>query len=103
MLNSSTIKTYATLLLRINRTQFHQKSISYTHSNRTKAIIKTMSSLSSSSLDKVVLSVQKLADGPMETIDPFLFCVYHKDAYPAGALNMYIYIYRERERCFCKV
>ena len=64
-----------------------------------------MSSLSMSLLDKVVLNVQKLADGPMETIDPFLFCVYHKDAYPAGALNMYIYIYiyRERERCFCHV
>lgn len=32
----------------------------------------------------VVSLVEPIAPGPMKTLDPFLFCVYHKDMYPAG-------------------
>jgi hypothetical protein len=31
-----------------------------------------------------VLKIEGLPAGPMPTPDPFLFCVYHKDAYPKG-------------------
>lgn len=31
-----------------------------------------------------ILSIERLASGPMSTVDPFLFCVYHKDNYPPG-------------------
>ena len=31
-----------------------------------------------------VLEVRALADPPWQTADPFLFCVHHDDAYPAG-------------------
>lgn len=31
-----------------------------------------------------VLNVKHLGAGPMHTLNPFLFCVYHKDDYPAG-------------------
>jgi len=36
---------------------------------------------------KSILSVAPLAF-PWQTIDPFLFCVHHNDAYPAGDANM---------------
>lgn len=32
----------------------------------------------------LVLSAAALGAGPWPTIDPFLFCVHHRDAYPAG-------------------
>jgi redox-sensitive bicupin YhaK (pirin superfamily) len=41
-------------------------------------------SSSENSNDKVVVGIDRLSDGPMHTQDPFLFCVYHKDQYPAG-------------------
>lgn len=31
-----------------------------------------------------LLKVSGIADGPWETADPFLFCVYHRDDYPKG-------------------
>lgn len=31
-----------------------------------------------------ILSRHVIQPGPMPTLDPFLFCVYHKDLYPAG-------------------
>ncbi len=34
--------------------------------------------------DDAVLTVKPLAGMPWETADPFLFCVHHDDAYPAG-------------------
>lgn len=35
-----------------------------------------------------ILSVQKLGAGPMPTVSPFLFAVYHKDHYPPGNQSM---------------
>ena len=32
----------------------------------------------------VISCIDPIAAGPMDTPDPFLFAVYHKDAYPAG-------------------
>ena len=45
-------------------------------------------SLSTSNDEKVVPMVikklERLNHGPMKTLDPFLFLVYHKDFYPPG-------------------
>ena len=38
--------------------------------------------------DNVISCVDPLNPGPMKTLDPFLFCVYHKDMYPAGNKEM---------------
>jgi len=38
--------------------------------------------------EDVVLTVKPLGGMPWETIDPFLFCVHHDDAYPAGDERM---------------
>lgn len=38
----------------------------------------------SKALGNAILNIQHLSNGPMPTVDPFLFCVYHKDKYPAG-------------------
>lgn len=35
-------------------------------------------------LHPLILSASALGPGPWPTIDPFLFCVHHNDAYPAG-------------------
>tara|TARA_B110000090_G_scaffold14736_1_gene14790 strand:- start:344 stop:559 length:216 start_codon:yes stop_codon:yes gene_type:complete len=35
-----------------------------------------------------IQSVVKLSTPPFATLDPFLFCVYHKDSYPAGNAKM---------------
>jgi quercetin 2,3-dioxygenase len=35
-------------------------------------------------MDELVLEVVPLTGSPWPTIDPFLFCVHHDDAYPAG-------------------
>ena len=35
-----------------------------------------------------ILSLQALGNTPWPTIDPFLFCVHHNDAYPRGNLQM---------------
>merc|ERR1711934_1280272 len=51
---------------------------------KTPAFVTTMSSSENSNNDKVVVGIDRLSDGPMHTQDPFLFCVYHKDQYPAG-------------------
>ena len=51
---------------------------------RTKTFTKTATTTMTSGDDKVVVGIDRLADGPMHTQDPFLFCVYHKDQYPAG-------------------
>jgi redox-sensitive bicupin YhaK (pirin superfamily) len=43
----------------------------------------------SSSSKTVIRAITALGQGPMPTIEPFLFAVYHRDLYPAGnALNM---------------
>lgn len=31
-----------------------------------------------------ILSIESLGTGPMPTVSPFLFAVYHKDNYPPG-------------------
>lgn len=33
---------------------------------------------------QIILNVQALSSAPWPTIDPFLFCVHHNDAYPSG-------------------
>eukprot|EP00977_Amphora_coffeiformis_P023029 scaffold12113_cov159-Amphora_coffeaeformis.AAC.4 len=35
-----------------------------------------------------ILAIERLGTGPMSTVDPFLFCVYHKDNYPPGNKEM---------------
>lgn len=35
-----------------------------------------------SSSSSTILNLRALGSGPMPTLDPFLFCVYHKDEYP---------------------
>ena len=59
-----------------------RKTLSRT-TTKTPVVVTTMSS-SENSNDKVVVGIDRLSDGPMHTQDPFLFCVYHKDQYPAG-------------------
>ena len=46
------------------------------------------SSSSSSSAAAVIRKREPLTSGPMKTLDPFLFCVYHKDMYPPGDEEM---------------
>ena len=50
--------------------------------------IRKLSTTTASLMSKAILNSQTLSDGPMPTLDPFLFCVYHKDQYPAGNSNM---------------
>mmetsp|Transcript_240 Transcript_240/g.731 ORF Transcript_240/g.731 Transcript_240/m.731 type:complete len:406 (-) Transcript_240:43-1260(-) len=59
-----------------------RKTLSRT-TTKIPVVVTTMSS-SENSNDKVVVGIDRLSDGPMHTQDPFLFCVYHKDQYPAG-------------------
>ena len=59
-----------------------RKTLSRT-TTKIPVVVTTMSS-SENSNDKVVVGIDRLSDGPMHTQDPFLFCVYHKDRYPAG-------------------
>ena len=33
---------------------------------------------------RVISCIDPLGSMPFKTLDPFLFCVYHKDTYPAG-------------------
>jgi len=43
------------------------------------------------SLDPLLATIKRvkqLGKGPMDTPNPFLFCVYHKDMYPAGDKNL---------------
>ena len=42
----------------------------------------------SKAIGSAILSIKPLTPGPMPTMDPFLFCVYHKDQYPAGNADM---------------
>ena len=35
----------------------------------------------------MIMKTTPLGAGPMPTLDPFLFCVYHKDQYPPGSNN----------------
>lgn len=49
--------------------------------NESEAIMSTSS-------NNGILRMQRLGAGPMPTRDPFLFCVYHKDEYPAGNEDM---------------
>ena len=35
-----------------------------------------------------ILSMERLGSGPMPTVSPFLFAVYHKDQYPPGNQSM---------------
>jgi redox-sensitive bicupin YhaK (pirin superfamily) len=42
----------------------------------------------SKTLATAIINIQHLSNGPMQTVDPFLFCVYHKDQYPPGNLAM---------------
>ena len=44
--------------------------------------------LDNMSKNSIVSCVNELGF-PFKTLDPFLFCVYHKDAYPAGNENMH--------------
>ena len=39
-------------------------------------------------MSSAILRIQALSSGPMPTMDPFLFCVYHKDQYPPGGDEM---------------
>jgi quercetin 2,3-dioxygenase len=39
-------------------------------------------------LGSAILKMTSLGAGPMPTLDPFLFCVYHKDHYPPGNHEM---------------
>jgi hypothetical protein len=39
-------------------------------------------------LGSAILNIKALPNGPMPTLDPFLFCVYHKDVYPPGNAAM---------------
>ena len=48
----------------------------------------TSSSSSSSSAAAVIRKRETLTSGPMKTLDPFLFCVYHVDLYPPGDEEM---------------
>mmetsp|Transcript_21900 Transcript_21900/g.35254 ORF Transcript_21900/g.35254 Transcript_21900/m.35254 type:complete len:371 (+) Transcript_21900:326-1438(+) len=41
-----------------------------------------------SKMPKALQKVRTLGHGPLDTPDPFLFCVYHKDNYPAGNSKM---------------
>ena len=34
-------------------------------------------------MSSVILRTHAMGVGPMKTLDPFLFCVYHKETYPA--------------------
>ena len=74
------------LLSTLTISQFLNRSAGAAKVFKTNA--RAMSSSSSSSSDKVVVGIDRLADGPMHTMDPFLFCVYHKDNYPAGNSKM---------------
>ena len=38
--------------------------------------------------NKIISCVEGIGPGPFKTADPFLFCVYHKDNYPAGNAKM---------------
>ena len=38
--------------------------------------------------NKPILGISQLGSPPWPTIDPFLFCVYHDDAYPRGNARM---------------
>ncbi len=38
--------------------------------------------------NKPILGISRLGSPPWPTIDPFLFCVYHDDAYPRGNVRM---------------
>ena len=46
------------------------------------------SSSSSAASAAVIRKREPLTNGPMKTLDPFLFCVYHKDFYPPGDEEM---------------
>ena len=48
----------------------------------------TSSSSSSSAAAAVIRKRETLTSGPMKTLDPFLFCVYHVDLYPPGDEEM---------------
>lgn len=39
-------------------------------------------------MTKAILQINPIGHTPWATIDPFLFCVYHKDAYPKGNDNL---------------
>ena len=39
-------------------------------------------------MKSVISCIEPLSSAPFNTLDPFLFCVYHKDAYPAGDEKM---------------
>jgi len=54
---------------------FRRRSIA----TSSKTFKKTATTTMASGDDKVVVGIDRLADGPMHTQDPFLFCVYHKD------------------------
>ena len=38
--------------------------------------------------NKPILGISQLGSPPWPTIDPFLFCVHHNDAYPRGNAHM---------------
>lgn len=44
--------------------------------------------MASTVASSVITSIRHLGGGPLTTLDPFLFCVYHKDNYPRGGPNM---------------
>jgi len=55
----------------------------------TSTILKRTFATTCSVMSSAVVSHSALPrSGPYPTPDPFLFCVYHKDAYPAGNANM---------------
>jgi hypothetical protein len=44
--------------------------------------------MSKAAIGAAILSSRALQPGPMPTLDPFLFAVYHKDHYPPGNADM---------------
>lgn len=64
-------------------------SISYLFISVVCCIAGTCESETMSRVLGSLLKVKKMPKGqPLETPDPFLFCVYHKDNYPAGGVHM---------------
>lgn len=64
-----------------------QMSVSSTMTSESNAMSSSSSSSSSSNTLSPVVQVKPLGF-PWETMDPFLFCVYHDDAYPAANAQM---------------
>ena len=78
-----------TLLL--SRIPPSQISITITHRGRTRSHLMNLSRI----MSNAILRASALPkSGPYPTLDPFLFCVYHKDAYPADITGKGEFVHR---------